>query len=185
MFIARQPSENNSSAGARYVSALAIPLLRSLDSHQRSGSINISSLRDVDRCACLAACLHARGVRTEGSDLPPASAICWKCYNSETCDAQVCDLHKVIHRKCGTRWRGRTPNECLGEPSLTVGLVPDVIVPTNSLQHSSTGDLEAISQRRQSLPLACFPGSGAATPIRRTNHRSQSSEPDSARRAPR
>ena len=35
---------------------------------------------------------------------PLASAFCWKCYKAETCDAEVCDLHKLFHKFCG---RGR------------------------------------------------------------------------------
>jgi hypothetical protein len=31
---------------------------------------------------------------------PLVSAICWKCYKSKTCDAEVCDLHKLFHRIC-------------------------------------------------------------------------------------
>ena len=35
---------------------------------------------------------------------PLPSAICSKCYKAETCEAEVCDLHKLIHRKCGRRF---------------------------------------------------------------------------------
>ena len=71
---------------------LPIPLLRSLDSHQatRFYKYFVPTGRRI-------------GLNHEIDLAPPASAICWKCYNSETCDARVCDLHKVIHRKCGTK----------------------------------------------------------------------------------
>jgi hypothetical protein len=63
--------------------------------------------------------------------LPPlGSAICWKCYKTKTCDAQMCDLHRLIHRMCGSSWA-----KLRAKATVTPRFPPILPLPKHYLSH--------------------------------------------------